>query len=309
MGRLNLGKQMKRSIEYVVQKTALPLDVGSFLRKEAKLTSNQISRLKFRENGICVNENPARVNQKLKEGDRIRICLERDTEGSVHLEAMTGNVSICYEDEDLCIVNKESGVAVHPSHGHYNDTLANYLVAYYRERGQEIIVRPIGRLDKDTSGLVLFAKNQVAAARLTEANKTAVRKEYLALVKGCPNWKEKCINTPIKAAEGYLNRMVTGAGGKCAVTHCEVKKLYDGYSLVRLYLETGRTHQIRVHMASVGYPLLGDEIYGEAGEPGRAALHCWRMILKQPFTGEEIEVTVPLPADMERIINNGTIKL
>lgn len=300
---------MERYIEYEVLNENLPANTGQILRRKIGLSSKQISRLKFRKNGICVNGIPARVNQELKAEDRICICLESEEDGSLQLEAVPGAIEICYEDDDLCIVNKEAGVTVHPSHGHYSDTLANHLVAYYRKLGQEIRVRPVGRLDRDTSGLVLFAKNQVAAARLSESGKMAVQKEYQALVEGCVCCKENSIDKPIKASENHLNRMMITDDGKPAVTHYKVIKTYDGYSLVKLWLEHGRTHQIRVHMASIGHPLLGDEIYGKQGEPGRTALHCGKIKLKQPFTGEEIEVIAPLPVDMERMINDGTIEL
>lgn len=303
---------MKRNINYVITPNELPADVGGFLRKTVRLTRNQISQLKFKEGGICVNDIPARVNQKLQVGDQISICLESEAEGSRHLDGVPGEVDIRYEDEDILLVNKKAGVPVHPSHGHYSDTLANHLVYHYRMKGQEICVRPVGRLDKETSGMVLFAKNQVAAARLTKSRKNAVYKEYLALVKECPGLRKSVIDSPLKAAEGHLNRMVVDEGGKPAITHYEVERRYETCSLVRLHLETGRTHQIRVHMASIGHPLLGDQIYGaETSVHGltRAALHCEKICLTQPITGRKISVTAPLPEDMGRIVNDGTIEL
>lgn len=300
---------MERIITLQVQAEELPVTVGEFLRKRVNLSSRQISRLKFQKRGIFVNGMAARVNQILQSADEITICLEEPETGSQHLIATPGHVDIRYEDEDLLVVNKSAGVPVHPSHGHYGDTLANHLVDYYRRRGKELLVRPVGRLDKDTSGLVLFAKNQVAAARLSANKKALVQKEYLALVNGCPKPLNGSVRLPIAPLKGTLNQMVTDQDGKAAVTHYEVIKEMKGCSLLRLWLEHGRTHQIRVHMAKIGHPLLGDEKYGTTGKLTRAALHCEKIRLLQPFSGEYVEVTAPIPEDMERIIENGTIEL
>lgn len=291
-------------MEYTVSEKDLPAKVGQILRLRLGLTANQISRVKFKERGICVNGQQVRVTEQVVSGDVIRVCLESEEDGSVHLEAVPGQVDILYEDEDILLVNKPAGVAVHPAHGHYQDTLANHLVDYYRRQGKELCVRPVGRLDKDTSGIVLFAKNQVAAARLTAAgDKTAVQKEYWALVKGIPSPLQGCINEPLKPVQEELNRMVVSEKGKPAITHYQVIKEYQEYSLVKLWLETGRTHQIRVHMASVGHPLLGDGIYGEReSRIVRAALHCRKISLRQPFTGDHIAVTAPFPEDMKKFI-------
>ena len=245
---------------------------------------------------------------------------------------------ILYEDEDLLLVNKSAGICVHPSHGHYGDTLADQVLSRYRRQGITEIPRVIGRLDKDTSGIVLFARNKVAAQRLFD--QCDVRKEYLAVAAGrlspsqilqlpkaatpegactgnagsaqdpcLPEEASYTITCPIARDPASLNRMLAdpeGAhGGKKAVTHVQVL-FYDperDASLVRLVLETGRTHQIRVHLAWAGHPLLGDALYGTGDSSEffhRAALHCCRMRLVQPFTGELIDVQAPLPEDFAR---------
>lgn len=292
---------MERWLSYQVITEDLPASVGQILRRKLGMTSGQISAAKFRRPGITVNGQQARVTEGVSAGDRIRVCVEKAGDGSGHLVGASGPVDILYEDDDLAVVNKPAGTVVHPSHGHYKDTLANQLVEHYRQRGLKLCVRAVGRLDKDSSGAVLFAKNRVAAARLWE--KKAVEKEYLALVQGQLTPKEGCVDLPVARADEELNRMRVcpgEKGAKEAVTYYRVMEEYRDASLVGLHLENGRTHQIRVHMAYLGHPLLGDGIYGKETDPvlKRAALHCHRMRIRQPFTGEIIGVEAPLPEDM-----------
>lgn len=309
------------------------------LAKKLGLTKHQIKSAKFRPGGICVNGQQARITQQLKAGDEITVLLEEEKTSSAHLEAVPGPVDILYEDEDVIAVNKPAGLPVHPAHGHYRDTLANYLMYYFEQKGKRVCIRAVGRLDKDTSGIVVFAKNQVAAARLSEGH--AVKKEYRALVRGHLNPMEGSIVKPIGKKRNTLNEMEISEKGKYAKTNYRVLRVLEDYSLVSLKLETGRTHQIRVHMAALGNPLLGDPIYGGADsgerkvsekevrtgehaleqaekaggytleqaekeggyalaqeELRRAALHCHRVVLRQPFSGETVEIEAALPEDM-----------
>lgn len=309
---------MEKRLEYIVQAADLPCSVEQILRKRLNLTGREIRSAKFRAGGIYVNEQQARVTQQAAAQDRVQVLLESREEGSLHLEAVRGTVDILYEDEDMVCVNKPPGLAVHPGHGHYSDTLANYLVYYYRERGREIRIRAVGRLDKDTSGVIVFAKNRLTAARLGESA-SAVEKEYCALVQGFLREKAGCIEKPLAKKAEMLNQMEVSASGSRAVTHYRVLREYRAdkerdleYSLVNLKLETGRTHQIRVHMASIGHPLLGDSVYGGAdagkNEIQRAALHCYRVKAVQPFTGKIIKITAPVPEDMRRLIDRDSGK-
>lgn len=296
---------MERWLSYQVKKEDEPASVGQILKRKLGMTSGQISRAKFRKPGIVVNGQQARVTEAVRAGDRVRVCVEAAHEESGHLVGVPGCVEILYEDEDLAVVNKPAGTAVHPSHGHYKDTLANQLVEHYRSRELGLCVRAVGRLDKDSSGAVLFAKNRMAAARLSE--KGAVEKEYLALIQGNLTSKNGCVDMPVKRVEGELNRMKVCRAekdAKDAVTFYRVVEEYEDASLVRLHLLTGRTHQIRVHMAYLGHPLLGDGIYGSGTHPvlRRAALHCRSMTIRHPFTKETIRVEAPLAADMTQWI-------
>lgn len=304
---------MEKRICYQIKACDLPCGVRMILRARLGLSDHQIRSAKFRPGGICVNQIPARVTDPLQEGDVLEVLLEQKEHRSRKLQAAFGPLDILYEDEDLLAVNKPAGTALHPAHGHYQDTLANKVLGYYEAQGICIQVRSIGRLDKDTSGGVLFAKNQVAAARLWGDG--SIRKEYVALVTGHLPQKQGRIEKPIGKKAGSLNEMELSEAGRYAKTNYRVLEELRDSSLVSLTLETGRTHQIRIHMASLGHPLVGDSVYGKywKGDAGkaegirqsglhRAALHCRSISLLQPFTGEELEIYAPLPGDMQRAI-------
>lgn len=290
---------MEKKLQYTVRAEELPCTVGTLLRKGLGLTKHQIRSAKFRTGGICVNGISARVNTALKAGDILEVLLERASDCSGTIEATEEKLEILYEDEDLILINKKAGVAVHPGHGHYRDTVANYLLYYFGQKRENVTIRAVGRLDKDTSGIVVFAKNKVAASRLTGDN---LKKEYVALIRGHLTKIEGCIELPIGKKKDALNQMEVSETGRFARTYYRVLEEYEGSSLVRLWLDTGRTHQIRVHMAAIGHPLLGDPIYGGDSQNTvlwRAALHCEQVEMKQPFTGEKIHCTAPLAEDMK----------
>ena len=293
---------MRKEITYIVP-AGTSMTLQQALRGPMQLTCRQVRSAKFRENGILVNEERSRVSRVLRGGDEVRVLLE-DLHDPSQVRSIRENPGdlpplkeeeILYEDEDLLLINKQAGICVHPSHGHYADTLADQVCARYRGQGITEIPRIIGRLDKETSGLVLFARNKVAAQRLSEG--CLLRKEYLAVVHGrltCSPVLQPSrvlppsqipqsspvlppsadapvsftITCPIARDPSSLNRMLADPegilGGRAAVTHLQVLS-YDAESdasLLRLWLETGRTHQIRVHMAYAGHPLLGDTLYG-----------------------------------------------
>ena len=264
--------------------------------KKAGMTDRQISRAKYREDGICLNGRRVRVTEPVKAGDEIRFLLEdprKETgedqrigernvpecaRGAEMDEAPRGKrrdagfmkPSKIYEDEDILVVNKPADMAVHPSHGHHGDTVTD-LLQETEPDAAGVCWHVVGRLDKETSGLLLLAKHAVAAARLSKRGR--VEKEYEALVCGCVGSDELTIDLPIRKRDGYLNRMEavkpdasSVEDAKRAVTHVRVLGRGKALTLVRCILQTGRTHQIRVHMAAVGHPLLGDRIYGETAE-------------------------------------------
>lgn len=307
--------------------------VEFYLRHQAGLTRKQISQAKFRPDGILKNGIRCRVTETTKPGDVIAVCLEEEHTDSAQLKENfleTEPLQILYEDADLLAVNKRAGLVTHPSGIHYQDSLANQVAVYFRQKGESTRVRSIGRLDKDTSGILLFARNQTAAARLQKQREEGkLCKRYLALTegklgeRGC-TWEEnqKCYTISRPIMPDSLDRLkMTVADGntlenaffekncldskfltecKSAVTHFRILEDYADSSLLELWLETGRTHQIRVHLSSIGHPLLGDNLYNPQWEKSsfkRAALHAWRLVFDHPFTGEKIALEAPLPDD------------
>ena len=310
---------MKRGITCTVQKEDAGRLLKHFLKTPMGLSEKEIRRAKFREDGLRVNGQRRKTNALLREGDRIEVLLETGEETSSRLSASRFPLEILYEDADLLAVNKPSGLKTHPNGRDGEDTLANRLAAYLREKGEDSVIRIAGRLDRDTSGAVLAVKNRAAGARLARQRERGdFFKTYLAVVKGVP--REPCawIRTSIGADPERRGRMKISENGKTAATWYEVVDGCKEYALLRLRIETGRTHQIRVHLASIGGPLLGDSLYGgeEAGwadgvRPiiGRTALHAARLSFSQPFTGERIEVEAPLPADMGKFLLQDGISL
>lgn len=295
---------MEKKISFQIEKDCGGITLRDVLRKEMGLSSREISRAKFRENGICVNQVRRRIDSRVEVGDCIEVVLEEAGSDSGHLLPLEGELVVLYQDEDLCAVDKPAGMPVHPSHGHYRDTLANLIHTYYQSRGVEGIVRSVGRLDLDTSGVVLFARNRGAAARLAQQRSDGVfYKEYLAVCRGSFSKTQGVIEQSIGKGEDSLMKMQVCPEGKWALTKYQVVAQRDQKALVRLGIATGRTHQIRVHMAWLGHPLLGDKLYGKTvADIGRTALHAWRAILHQPFTGEELRIQAALPPDMYTLV-------
>lgn len=283
------------------------LKLEAFLKTRFHLTKNEISRAKFRENGICVNGERTRTNALLKTGDLIEILLEAEQATSKKLPGSDSKISILYEDTDVIIIDKPAGISIHPARKNDADTLANRLAYYLRSKGEDSVIRFFGRLDQDTSGVVLAVKNRSAATRLErQREKHILYKSYLAITDGIPDPPAGKITLPLAPDPGNRSQMCVTPEGKPAVTRCETLMSREGHALIRLRLETGRTHQIRVHMASVGCPLLGDPLYGNDTilNINRTALHARMIHFLQPFTGEEKEVKAPLPEDFRLALHS-----
>ncbi len=219
-----------------------------------------------------------------------------------HFIRSNRRVEIPYEDDDLLVFNKPADMPCHQSCGHAADTLANVFAAHCDHLGLDLMYRPLNRLDRDTSGAVLVAKNRFAAARVTNN----FHKTYQAILLGCPPQPQGRVDAPIRREFPEEMRRIVAPDGQRAVTNYRVlaQGMAEGQplSLVDFVLETGRTHQIRVHMAHLGCPVLGDELYGQKSELiPRQALHCRHIAFPQPVTGQEIRVDCPLPADMQAV--------
>ncbi len=267
----------------------------NFLRRGCGLSWRMVVKLKRVELGMTIDGAQARTIDRVHTGQRVLLHLPED---QVRIEPMDLPLDIVFEDDDLLVVNKPPYLAVHPSAGLPDPTLANGVVAYYQKKGEDRSFRPSNRLDRNTSGLLLAGKHPHAVYALAGR----VQKEYLALVLGKLTG-EGVIDQPIRVKEGSIITREVGEGGKDSVTHWEVLATNDEVTLVRLWLETGRTHQIRVHMAWLGYPLAGDTMYGtDDAVMSRHGLHCYRMTIDHPITGEQLDLKAPLPADMMALV-------
>lgn len=295
---------MPKNLTFHIHKDEENQSVHQFLREHLGFSKSQIRSLKFRENGITVNNNRCRINYMLTNGDILKLILEEKTSAS-RIVPLFKPISILYEDEDVLVVNKPAGILVHPAGGHYEDTLSNMVSAYYQKQNQDITIRPVGRLDKDTSGAVMFAKNKIAAARFSQKNcNSGFEKEYLAIVSGVPDRQNGEIGSPLSRCLGKPLKMQVDSNGKSAFTSYKIEKVFSSSSLLRVKIATGRTHQIRVHMASIGHPLLGDRLYGTEKSLAlkgfsRTALHAACVQFKQPFSGQTIQIEAPLPEDFK----------
>ena len=300
---------MQKTLTFHIHKDEENQSIHQFLRKHLGFSKSQIRSLKFRENGITVNNSRCRINYTLTNGDILKLILEEES-SNAHIVPLFKPISILYEDDDVLVVNKPAGILVHPVGGHYGDTLSNMVSAYYQKQNQDITIRPVGRLDKDTSGAVMFAKNKIAAARFSQKNcDFGFEKEYLAIVSGIPDSTKGEIRSPLGRCPGKPLKMQVDSNGKPAFTAYEIKKTFSSSALLRVRITTGRTHQIRVHMASIGHPLLGDKLYETEKSLAlkgfsRTALHAACVQFKQPFSGQTIQIEAPLPEDFEAYLLN-----
>ena len=261
--------------------------------------------LKKTDHGTLLNGVWAHMNETLHTGDLLCLHLEENTSGTSIFPQQIP-LAICYEDEDLLVIDKPAGMPVHPSAAHQRDTLANAVTGYYRAKGEIRPFRCINRLDADTSGLIIVAKNMLSAALLGKAmQQRMIRREYLAVVCGTLTGSGT-VHAPIaRVKPGDVRRQVDFLCGDDAITHYKSLLCHAPYSLLSLHLETGRTHQIRVHMASIGHPLLGDAVYGPAKCPYKLqgqTLHAGILGFVHPRTGEYMEFSAPLPEYFEELL-------
>ncbi len=305
---------------YVVSVEDEGIQLKSILRNRMKLSRSLLSKLKQTEHGITLNGERVYTSVTVRAGDRIEIRMVRESSDDILPQDLP--IDIIYEDDHLLIVNKSAGMIVHPTHGHYTNTLANAVVHHWLVQGQQVRFRPIHRLDQDTSGVLAVAKNPYVHQHVSEQMKrNEFEKEYIAFVHNHPIPAEATISASID--RDLINphvRVVTPDGGYPSVTLYQTERIYgDGQAaLVRIWLETGRTHQIRVHMKHIGCPLIGDKMYGL--EPKKAleqlrdcyiarqALHAEKLTFAHPMTGERMAFKANWSDDLltlnEQLIKN-----
>ncbi|WP_235533140.1 RluA family pseudouridine synthase [Paenibacillus sp. Leaf72] len=310
-GIMDIDANYYKPLMVVVRAEDAGMSVRALVERRLGVSRSLLSRVKLTEHGITVNEQRVYTTATVVEGDIIRIRMEKETSEDILPEPIP--LQIVFEDEHLLILNKPPGIVVHPTHGHYTGTLANGVVYHWRERGEKVRFRPVNRLDEDTSGLVVVAKSPYIHQQLSDQLQAdAITKRYAAFVYGVPPERAGTINEPIDRDPDSPHVRIVTPDGYLSVTHYEIAAEYgDGAaSLVRLRLETGRTHQIRVHMKYIGCPLIGDAMYGlppEAGElcaaweqaAGRQALHAEMLGLTHPMTGQWMEWRAELPEQLK----------
>ena len=323
---------MNRAITYQITEEYAPVKIQHFLRRRG-FSRQCLIQLKKTEGSVTVNGIPKHFNERLYPGDTLRLFITETTVSDVlpvHLP-----IDIIYEDEDILVVNKPAGMPTHPSFKNTDNTLANALAWYYREKDLPFVFRCSNRLDRDTSGLTIVSRHFVSAAIISEmGTRREISREYLAIVQGQVSPAAGTVDAPLgRKDSSIIERCVDYAHGEKAVTHYRVVKYLpeSHLTLVSLKLETGRTHQIRVHMQHLGHPLIGDYLYGECICPGipedeavpaaphgsrirgtragisqsisRQALHAYRLSFTHPITGDALCFTAPLPEDMMRILS------
>ena len=295
---------MERTVTLWADKEEIVRDL---LFRELGLSFGLLAKIKNIPNGLTQNGVPVFVTAKVNKGDEVRVILESGEDYSENIFPEKLPLRMIYEDEDILILDKPAGMPVHPSKGHIRDSLANGIVGYYAEKGLKFTFRCVNRLDKDTSGLVAVAKNAYTHHKLTEQMNTGeLKRTYLALAEGIVTPSEGTVETDIRRIPGRatIKREVCPDGqGEKAITQYRVLERINGRSLLKIQLETGRTHQIRVHFSHLGYPLTGDWLYGREQDTFRQALHSAALRLVQPLTKKELFFSSPLPEDFLLMVN------
>ena len=293
-----------RRLELAITPELAGVKVDTLLRKRLGLSGTVVRRIKWWEDGILADGIRVHTDFRPEAGQVLSVRLS-DPHRNSGIVPAPGPLDIVYEDEDMIVLNKAPGVSVHPGPGHFDDTLGNFLMNYYEKAGQEADFHPVHRLDRGTSGLLVSAKHPHAQEVLKNQFHTeGFKRVYLAVCQGAPNPPAGVIDAPLGPKPGSLMEQMVRPDGKPARTHYETVNARNGRALLRLELETGRTHQIRVHLAHIGCPLTGDFLYGTEDKAfiPRPALHSAQLSLLHPITGKGLEFSLPLPEDMARLL-------
>lgn len=276
--------------------------VSTLLRRGLGCSGSLVKQIKHLPNGLMLDGVSVTVAHRAQAGQRLRAQLPPDPPSEIL--PVSHPLELPFEDDYLLVVNKLPLVPVHPGPDHHGDTLGNFLTAHYEAEGEAHLFRPVNRLDRGTSGLLVVAKHSyIQEALKHQLHSAAFRRVYLAICEGCPHPPVGTVSAPIGRLEGSVLRRTVRPDGAPAVTHYATLATTPGRALLRLELETGRTHQIRVHMAHIGHPLVGDFLYGTE-EPDlipRAALHAAALSFRHPVTGATLSFSAPLPEDMRSL--------
>lgn len=291
---------MDRTIPYPITQKEAGRTVLEFLRSLG-YSHRVLTRLKETPRGLLLDGQRPYGSTVLREGSLLTVHLEENA-SSESILPVPLPFDVLYEDEDLLVVNKGADTPIHPSKGNHGNTLANAAAWYFRQKGEPFVYRCVNRLDRDTTGALILARNPLSAALLSrQLQDRKIRRTYLAVVKGTPP-DAGTITLPIaRAADSVLRREVNEERGEYACTHFELLDSREGYSLLELHLDTGRTHQIRVHLQAIGCPLIGDYLYNPDYERiRRQSLHSYQLEFPHPVTGKPLCFTAPVPPDLVR---------
>ena len=295
--------------EYIVPEKSSGLRIDKFLTESCPDYTRSFLQKLLKSELVEVNGKPVKSSYKTAAGDTVTFEVPEAVEAEITAQEMP--LDILYEDEDVILINKPKGMVVQPAAGHYEGTLVNGLMHHCREQlsGINGVMRPgiVHRIDMDTTGVLIVCKNDLAHNSIAEQLKVhSITRKYYAVVFGSLKDDEGTIHAPIGRHPNDRKKMsINSKNGKDAVTHYKVLERFHGYTLVECRLETGRTHQIRVHMASIGHPLLGDQVYGPAKQPFRLqgqTLHAGVLGFLHPRTGEYMEFSAPLPKYFEELL-------
>lgn len=292
------------NLSYQIDKDEHYDNVLHVLKEQFLLSDRLITKLK-KANKIYLNSLPTYTKKSVTVGDTVSVLIDFEEDNS-NIVASNIPLNIIYEDDYLLVLNKPANIAIHPSILHFDNSLSNGVKFYFDKLGLKKKIRIVNRLDRNTSGIVILAKNEYIQECLIKQMKTnEFKKEYLAIAKGFLESKSGTLNFPIARKEGSIIERTVSSDGDSAITHYDVVKEFNNLSLVHIVLETGRTHQIRVHFSHIGHPILGDTLYGSPSELiNRQALHSYKLTFIHPVTKKELILESSLPNDIKNIINN-----
>lgn len=286
-------------LEYIIENNKS--NINQILQNELSISSRLLYKL-IKSQRILLNGNICDTRNHSNVGDTLIVDFNYDEDNS-NIVPTKMDLDIIYEDEWLLIVNKPAGVAIHPSILHYSDSLCNGIRFYFDSIGLKKKIRPVNRLDLNTSGLVIFAKCEyIQECLISQMKDNLFKKEYLAICDGIFENKYGTINLPIARKEDSIIERCISDDGQPSITHYKVLKEFSNYSLVRCILETGRTHQIRVHMSAISHPLIGDSLYGSLSDLiDRQALHCYKLKFVHPITKKFMDFCGEIPLDFKKL--------
>jgi len=292
-------------ITYKVGKEGQDVKIRDYMKENLNL-SGRFIRGSAMDRRLRVNGKEVKLNYKLQEKDIIEVTV--NAEESQNIEGEDLNIKVIYEDDDLLIVDKPPFMVVHPTKSHPMGTLANGVIHHFRSNNDNSIVRLVSRLDRDTSGLIMIAKNQFSHMNLAKSmEKNLIKKSYLAIIHRNLENQEGTIDLPIGRPTDETIKRAVLEDGQRSITHYKVKESYKEGTLVELVLETGRTHQIRVHLSYVGCPIYGEQLYSDFNDEeliSRQALHAYALTLPHPRSGEILNFESALPEDMTKLIHS-----